>query len=96
MRAISRFMCPGPESCQVVKNFPGESGDELIDRYPNYRMIFEPALGSKDARCPCETIDRCNISEYQWHDRTCFESPVSSVWGKQIFFEFRRISVVKQ
>lgn len=48
----------GKESCRVDFHKAEDNEDEVLARYHNQSMIFEPALGGSDSRCSCESIDR--------------------------------------
>ena len=46
----------GKGSCWTARSSDVDSDPSL--RYTNDSMIFDPSLGSRDARCSCDKVDR--------------------------------------
>ena len=50
----------GKGSCWIDNNSGVDSDPSL--RYTNDSMTFVPSLGSRDARCSCDTVDKWNMT----------------------------------
>lgn len=48
----------GQLSCRVDLVHTEDDQGPPLDRLAERRMVFDPALGGSDARCPCDTVGR--------------------------------------
>lgn len=60
-----------------------EDDGHLQARPITRRMTFEPALGARDAKCPCETVERCGMTRVPKH--ALFNTPDGgSCWDAKL------------